>query len=197
MSVFAISGAVLKKKLILAVSVKVNSKFSRGGLFKWSQIYNPSMRMVQQIGGSPSKIRMDRTQKLISSLIEPRWLNRGKFNTSKSKRVKFNHHRADPTLLPIMRGRFSINEPPSLKRLFGLKLTQGLKQNSYIRFIAKDSGKIVSSYCRFNKYLIPSAMHYHYKSEIIPKMQYCCHICVASVQFSLTFLESLSVYTAL
>lgn len=56
----------------------------------------------------------------------------------KIKQVTFYHHRADPERSTVMMDRFSINESPCLERRFGLKLTQGLNWNSYIRFITKD-----------------------------------------------------------
>ena len=67
-------------------------------------------------------------------------------------------------------------EAPCLEKLLGLKLTPDLKWNAYILAEAADTGKMVGFFYRSRKYLTTPALLYLYKSQIRPKMEYCCHI---------------------
>merc|ERR1712148_109025 len=71
----------------------------------------------------------------------------------------------------------------------GLKLTPDLKWNSYILSVAMETGKMVGSFFRSKKYLTPAAILYLYKSQIRPKMEYCCHIWSGASKSSLSSLD--------
>ena len=80
-------------------------------------------------------------------------------------------------------------EAPCLEKLLGLKLTPDLKWNAYILAVAADTGKMVGSFYRSRKYLTPPALLYLYKSQIRPKMEYCCHIWAGAAKTTLSSLD--------
>ena len=82
------------------------------------------------------------------------------FNTSKTKLVSFNHQRNAPDFPLIHMDGSSLSEAPCFDRLLGLEFTPDLRWNTYIRSVAKATGKMVGSFYRSRKYLTPSAMLY-------------------------------------
>lgn len=60
-----------------------------------------------------------------------------------------------------------------------------LKWNSYLGSITKDASKMFVS----SKDLAPSAVLYHYKSQMRPKMVSYCHIWAGAVHHSLSSLD--------
>ena len=83
----------------------------------------------------------------------------------------------------------ALDEAPCLDKLLGLKLTPDLKWNSYILSVAKETGKMVGSFFTSKKFLTPEAILYLYKSQIRPKMEYCCHIWAGASKSSLSSLD--------
>ena len=111
------------------------------------------------------------------------------FNASKTKLVSFHHHQTDPGFHPVVMDASTLSESVHLDRLLGLKLTQDLKWNSYISSIASEASKMIGSLYRSRKYLTPSAILYLYKSQIRPRMEYCCHIWAGACKSSLSSLD--------
>merc|ERR1711962_1541401 len=62
--------------------------------------------------------------------------------------------------------------------------------NSYIESVPKATAKMVGSLHRSKRYLTPPAILYLYKSQIRPRMEYCCHIWVGSAKTSLSSLDA-------
>ena len=110
------------------------------------------------------------------------------FNSSKTKLLSFHHHR-EPVFPPVQMEGSKLVEAPCLERLLGLKFTPDLKWNAYILAVAADTGKMVGSFYRSRKYLTPSALLYLYKSQIRPKMEYCCHIWAGAAKTTLSSLD--------
>ena len=114
------------------------------------------------------------------------------FNTSKTNLVSFHHHRSQEfTLPPILMNDVELEEKSCLDRLIGLKLTSDLKWNAYIVEVAKNVSKMIGSFYRSKKYLTPESILYLYKSQIRPKMEYCCHIWAGYSSTSLSILDRL------
>ena len=111
------------------------------------------------------------------------------FNASKTKLVTFHHKKNDPSFNLVHMDSSFLEEAPCLERLLGLKLTPDLKWNSYILSVAMETGKMVGSFFRSKKYLTPAAILYLYKSQIRPKMEYCCHIWSGASKSSLSSLD--------
>ena len=111
------------------------------------------------------------------------------FNASKTKLVTFHHKKGNPTFHPVQMDNSILEEASCLERLLGLKLTSDLKWNSYILSVAKEAGKMVGSFFRSKKYLTPAAILYLYKSQIRPKMEYCCHIWAGASKTCLSSLD--------
>ena len=111
------------------------------------------------------------------------------FNSSKTKLLSFHHHRGTPSFPSVIMDETTLQEANCLERHLGLKFTPDLKWNSYILSVAKDVGKMVGSFFRTRKFLTPAAVHYLYKSQIRPKMEYCCHIWAGSPKTSLSCLD--------
>ena len=84
----------------------------------------------------------------------------------------------------------SLSEASCFDKLLGLKFTPDLKWNSYIESVAKETAKMVGSLHRSKRYLTPPAILYLYKSQIRPRMEYCCHIWAGSAQTSLSSLDA-------
>ena len=78
-----------------------------------------------------------------------------------------------PIFPSVIMDETTLQEADCLERHLGLKFTPDLKWNSYILSVAKDVGKMVGSFFRRRKFLTPAAVHYLYKSQIRPKMEYC------------------------
>ena len=110
------------------------------------------------------------------------------FNSSKTKLLSFHHHR-EPVFHPVQMEGSNLVEAPCLEKLLGLKLTPDLKWNAYILAVAADTGKMVGSFYRSRKYLTPSALLYLYKSQIRPRMEYCCHIWAGAAKTTLSSLD--------
>lgn len=71
------------------------------------------------------------------------------------------------------------------------KLTLGLKWNFYIRYIAKNPGKMIAP-----DLTVPVSiwlLKLFYKSQFWPKMEYCCHIRAKVARSLLSWLEFKSV----
>ena len=83
----------------------------------------------------------------------------------------------------------ALNEAPCLEKLLGLKLTPDLKWNDYITSIAKEAAKMVGNLYRLRKFLTPSSIAYLFKSQIRPRMEYCCHIWAGASESSLSKLD--------
>ena len=111
------------------------------------------------------------------------------FNSSKTKLLSFHHHKGSPSFPPVQMAETTLNEAPCLDRLLGLKFTPDLKWNSYILSVAKETGMMVGSFFRTRNFLTPAAIHYLYKSQIRPRMEYCCHIWAGSPKCSLSCLD--------
>ena len=111
------------------------------------------------------------------------------FNASKTKLVTFHHKKGSPSFCPIQMDNSVLEEAPCFERFLGLKLTPDLKWNSYILSVAKEAGKMVGSFFRTRKYLTPAAILYLYKSQIRPRMEYCCHIWSGASKTSLSSLD--------
>ena len=111
------------------------------------------------------------------------------FNASKTKLLSFHHHRNPPNLSPVEMSETTLSESSCFDRLLGLKITPDLKWNEYIREVAKVAGKMVGSLLRSRKYLSPESILYLYKSQIRPKMEYCCHIWGGAAKTSLSCLD--------
>ena len=111
------------------------------------------------------------------------------FNSSKTKLLSFHHHRGTPSFPSVIMDETTLQEAKCLERHLGLKFTPDLKWNSYILSVAKDVGKMVGSFFRTRKFLTPAAVHYLYKSQIRPKMEYCCHIWAGLPKTSLSCLD--------
>ena len=111
------------------------------------------------------------------------------FNASKTKLLSFHHHRNPPVLNSVEMSDTILSESPCFDRLLGLKITPDLKWNDYIGEVAKTAGMMVGSLSRSRKYLSPASILYLYKSQIRPKMEYCCHIWGGAVQTSLSCLD--------
>ena len=114
------------------------------------------------------------------------------FNTLKTNLVSFHHHRSQKfTLPPIFMNDVELEEKSCLDRLIGLKLTSDLKWNAYMVEVTKSVSKMIGSFYRSKKYLTPESILYLYKSQIRPKMEYCCHIWAGSSSTSLSILDRL------
>ena len=111
------------------------------------------------------------------------------FNPSKTKLVTFHHKRGIVQFNPVQMDQVVLENSPCLERLLGLKLTPDLKWNSYILSVAKEAGRMVGSFYRSKKFLTPAAILYLYKSQIRPKMEYCCHIWSGASDASLSSLD--------
>ena len=111
------------------------------------------------------------------------------FNASKTKLLSFHHHRNPPDLSSVKMSETTLSEASSFDRLLGLKITPDLKWNEYIGEVAKVAGKMVGSLFRSRRYLSPASILYLYKSQIRPKMEYCCHIWGGAAQTSLSCLD--------
>ena len=112
------------------------------------------------------------------------------FNSLKTKLLSFHHRRSEPNLPTIRMENASLSEAASFDKLLGLKFTPDLKWNSYIESVAKETAKMVGSLHRSKRYLTPPAILYLYKSQIRPRMEYCCHIWAGSAQTSLSSLDA-------
>lgn len=70
------------------------------------------------------------------------------FNTYKAKLVIFCHHRANTKPAPILIDVHILKEAPYMGHLLMLNFNSDLKCHAYIPTIAKDAGKMLSSfYC--------------------------------------------------
>ena len=85
----------------------------------------------------------------------------------------------------------ALEEQMSLDRLLGVKFTPDLKWNLYLEEVGKDVSKMIGSFYRSKKYLSPESLLYLYKSQVRPKMEYCCHIWSGAPQRSLSILDRL------
>ena len=111
------------------------------------------------------------------------------FNASKTKLLSFHHHRNTPNFPTVRMNGSPLKEASCFDRLLGLKFTPDLRWNTYIRSVAKATGKMVGSFYRSKKYLTPPAILYLYKSQIRPKMEYRCHLWGGAAQSTLTCLD--------
>ena len=111
------------------------------------------------------------------------------FNSLKTKLVSFHHHIVTPDFPPISMDGTDLEESPCLDKLLGLKFTPDLKWDAYIACVAKETARMVGSFYRSRKFLTPKAILYLYKSQIRPKMEYCCHIWASSSQHALSALD--------
>ena len=116
-----------------------------------------------------------------------RWLV--SFNAPKTKLASFHHKRNNPSFSPIHMDNSTLKEAPCIERLLGLKLTPDLRWNSYILSVVKEASKMVGSFFRSKRFLTPAAILYLYKSQIRPRMEYCCHIWAGASQQSLSSLD--------
>ena len=82
-----------------------------------------------------------------------------------------------------------LGEAPCFDKLLGLTFTPDLKWNTYIKSVAKVAGKMVGSLYRSRRYLTADAILYLYKSQVRPKMEYCCHIWAGAAKNSLSCLD--------
>ena len=108
------------------------------------------------------------------------------FNSLKTK--SFHHRRSEPNLATSLMDNANLSEASCFDKLLGLKFTPNLKWNSYIEPVAKETAKMVGYLHLSKKYLTPPAIFYLYKSQIQPRMKYCCHIWAGSAQTSLSSL---------
>ena len=115
------------------------------------------------------------------------------FNSRKTKLISFHHHHSDPSLHPVHVDSTALNEAPCLEKLLGLKLTPDLKWNDYITSIAKEAAKMVGNLYRLRKFLTPSSIAYLFKSQIRPRMEYCCHIWAGASESSLSKLDKVQI----
>ena len=111
------------------------------------------------------------------------------FNAPKTKLGSFHHKRNSPSFSSIQMDGSTLKEAPCLERLLGLKLTLDLRWNSYILSVAKETSKMVGSFFRSKRFLTPAAILYLYKSQIRPRMEYCCHIWAGASQHALSCLD--------
>ena len=86
-------------------------------------------------------------------------------------------------------GESELKDSSCLDKLLGLKLTPDLRWDAYIKCVARDAARMVGSFYRSKKFLTPSALLYLYKSQIRPRMEYCCHLWDGSSQHSLSSLD--------
>ena len=111
------------------------------------------------------------------------------FNAKKTNLATFHHKRNSPSFSPIQMDNSTLEDAPCLERLLGLKFTLDLRWNSYILSVAKEASKMVGSFFRSKRYLTPPAILYLYKSQIRPRMEYCCHIWAGASQQALSCLD--------
>lgn len=71
-----------------------------------------------------------------------------KLQTNDSVRTptKFHLRRSDPELPPMTMDGYPVEEVPCLERILDVKLTPNYTRNYYIRWTAKDTGKMIGSY---------------------------------------------------
>ena len=116
-----------------------------------------------------------------------RWLVT--FNASKTKLLSLHHQRSDPHLASIEMNGCLLGEAQCFDKLLGLTITPDLKWNTYIKSIAKAAGKMVVSFYRSSRYLTADAILYLYKSQVRPRMEYCCHIWAGAARKTLSCLD--------
>ena len=64
----------------------------------------------------------------------------------------FHHHRNTPNFPTVHMNGSPLKEASCFDRLLGLKFTPDLRWNTYIRSVAKATGKMVGSFYRSKKY---------------------------------------------
>lgn len=68
----------------------------------------------------------------------------GLYDSTLSKLVTFHHYRVDTKHSPILSSDHTFKKASHLECLVRLKLTTDIKQNAYIRVIAKDAGTLTT-----------------------------------------------------
>lgn len=79
-------------------------------------------------------------------------------NMSKTKLVKFHHHRAELSFLPDMMNSWTVNDAIGFGRLLGFNFPLDLNWNSYTQSIAKNAWKFVYSLYNSRKQLTSPSM---------------------------------------
>ena len=111
------------------------------------------------------------------------------FNGEKSQLVSFGRS-SNSGYIDVKMDESVLDEKSSFKML-GLTFTSKLDWGSYIISIAKTAFKKIGALIRSMKFLSPEVALYLYKSTILRRMEYCCHVRAGAPSCYLELLDKL------